>query len=350
MDWIKKHYDQFALGLISIVVLACAILLYLKTQSFPEQFSSAVEQPPKGRTLPPIVLNKIDDANALLKNPPQWTPSVPGAKDNKRGMLFVSEQYVLGKTGTPERIQVGSYYKVSLTGEDIPNTWFTDKGISVFDPTAPFQDPDKDGFPNEIEYLYKTDPQDANSHPPYYKMLFLKAVEQTPFRLRFDGYDGDPRKGKAEDFSYQINTIDLRQPSEFLKLGEKVAHTNFQLIKFEYKTAKNLKTDEQEEVSELTLKNTETGDVVVLILGKVVNSPNYFVRFNYEWPSPAQPPLRPVEFTVKKLGTFALRPNVKEIYKLIDIKDNVAVIQLPDGQKTPEGATTVQIARDPRGK
>ena len=140
-----------------------------------------------------------------------------------------------GPQGIPEKLVGKAYYKVSLTGEEIPNTWFMDRGISIFDPTVPFQDPDKDGFPNEIEFLYKTDPEDANSHPPYYRMLFLKQVEQTRFQLRFDAYDGDPKKDPIEKMQFQINTIDLRQPTEFLKIGEKIANTNFQLIKFEYK-------------------------------------------------------------------------------------------------------------------
>ena len=347
MDWIKKHYDQFALAVISAVVLAFAIFLFLKTQNFGERFTDALSNPPQGDKVPPIVLDQIDRANSLLAKPPVWAVNA-----SDRGSLFVSERYMLDKDGNPTRPAAGSIYADSLTGKPIPNVWFLDNNLPLFDSTVRLQDPDGDGFPNEVEWRWNTDPNRKDSHPPYYAMLFLKQVIRVPFRLRFLGYDGDPKKDKPEKFEFQINTLDLRQPTEFLKLGDTVSKTNFKLEKFEYKTAKNKNTDEEEDVSELTVRNTETGDKAVLILNRIVDSPDYYVRFDYQWPLPDQPPLKPGEFTVKRLGVFVLKPNVKETdrYKLVDIKDDAAVIQLPAGQTAPDGGNTVVITRDPRKK
>ena len=96
--------------------------------------------------------------------------------------------------------------------------------------------------------------------------------------------------------------------------------------------------------------NTETNDKAVLILNRIVDSPDFYVLFDYQWPQPDQPPLKPIEIRVKKAGTFVLRPNVKDFYKLIDIKENTAVIQLPEGQTAPDGSNKVEITRDPRKK
>jgi hypothetical protein len=170
------------------------------------------------------------------------------------------------------------------------------------------------------------------------------------FRLKFSSYDGDPKKDSIDKFEFFINTIDLGRRTEVLKIGDTVPSTHFKLEKFEFKTAKNTSTGEEEEVSELTLVNTETNDKAVLILNRIVDSPEYLVLFQYEWPQPDQPPLKPIEFKVKKAGAFVLRPNVKEFYKLIDIKDNAAVIQLPNGQTAADGGNTVVITRDPRKK
>jgi hypothetical protein len=349
MDWIKKHYDQFALAVISTAVLAFAVFLYLKTQSFGEKFAGAMEQPVQNDKVPPIVLDQIDHANALLAKPPAWI--VPGPEAPNRGSLFVSERYMLSPSGVPEKPIVGSIYSDSLTGKPIPNTWFLDNNLPLFDPTVRLQDPDHDGFPNEVEWRYKTDPNNKESHPPYYAMLFLKQVIRVPFHLKFTSYDGDP-KGPMDKMEFQINTIDLRQPSEFLKIGDTVHKTNFKLEKFEYKTAKNDKTGDTDDVSELTVRNTETNDKAVLILDKIVDSPDYYVRFDYQWPQPEQPPLKPMEITVKRLGFFVLRPNTtaKDRYKLIDIKEDAVVIQLPEGQKAPDGSDKVEITRDPRKK
>lgn len=95
------------------------------------------------------------------------------------------------------------------------------------------------------------------------------AAAHVPFRLIFNAYDGDPLKDLPEKFSFQINTVDLRQPSEFLKLGETVPKTKWKLAKFRFNQRLDRKTKEMEDISELTLVNTETRQEVVLILNYV---------------------------------------------------------------------------------
>jgi hypothetical protein len=354
MDWIKKHYDQFSLAVISAIVLALAIFLYLKAHSFGERFTDSLAAVAENNKVPPVVLDQIDKANALLAKPPVWVAALPDRPDSDRGSLFVSEHYMLNKEGNPTRPASGSIYTDSLTGQPIPNIWFLDHNLPLFDPTVPVQDPDGDGFTNETEWRLHTDPNSKESHPPYYEVLFLRAVLRKPFHLKFSSYDGDLKKDPTgATFEYSINTIDLRQPTEFLKIGDNIPKTTYKLEKFQYKTARNPSTDEMDDVSELTVVNTETGDRAVLILNRIVDSPDFYVQFDYEWPTPPQPPLHPVEFVVKKAGKFLLRPNVNpatDSYKLIDIKDDTAVIQLPDGQKSANGDTTVVIKRDPRRK
>jgi hypothetical protein len=354
MDWIKKHYDQFSLAVISVVVLALAILLFLKAQSFGDKFTDSLAQVVPNEKVPPVVLDQIDKAKTLLEKPPVWAVYPPDRPNAERGSLFVSEHYMLDKEGHPSRPASGSIYSDSLTGKPIPNIWFLDNNLPLFDPTVPLQDPDGDGFPNEVEWRLHTDPNNKDSHPPYYTMLFMRGVYRKPFHLKFSSYDGDPKKDpKGEKMEFFINTIDLRQPTELLKLGDNIPNTHYKLEKFEYKTRKNAGTGDEEEVSELTVINTETNDRAVLILDKIVDSPEFFVVFDYEWPSPPQPPLKPVEFQVRKAGGFYLRPNItpnKDLYKLIDIKDDAAVVQLPEGQTAPDGSKTVVISRDPRKK
>ena len=83
MYWIKKHYDQFALGVISALVLALAIFLYLKAQNFNEKFEDALKQPIENNKVPPIVLDQIDKANALLAKPPVWVVPLPDRPDQE---------------------------------------------------------------------------------------------------------------------------------------------------------------------------------------------------------------------------------------------------------------------------
>ena len=230
-------------------------------------------------------------------------------------------------------------HKDSLTGKFIPNRWFMNNRLPLLDQTVTSQDPDKDGFNNEDEARAGTDPNNKDSHPDYHTKLFVKQFIRVPFRLLFNAYDGDPKKDKPEQFSFQINTIDLKQPSEFLKIGETVARTKFKLQKFEYKTQPNPSTGEVEDVSELTVVNTETNEPVILIYNRVSDSPDYFMDFIYEWTNP------PSVFRVKKRQEFVLKPNVteKDKYKLVDSLEGKAQIQTPDGKQ-------IEILPDPRLK
>jgi hypothetical protein len=102
------------------------------------------------------------------------------------------------------------------------------------------------------------------------------SVAHIPFRLLFNAYDGDAtKKTNLAKLEFQVNTLDLRQPSEFLKLGDTISNTPWKLSSFAYKTRKNPQTGEEEDISELTLTNVNTKGSVVLVLRQVldVNAP-----------------------------------------------------------------------------
>jgi hypothetical protein len=92
---------------------------------------------------------------------------------------------------------------------------------------------------------------------------------RTPMRLLFNAYDDDATRVNVEKINFQINTLDLRHPSVFLKLGDMIPNTTFKLSKFEYKTRRNPSLGTEDDVSELTLKNVKSGATVVLVYQKV---------------------------------------------------------------------------------
>jgi hypothetical protein len=94
---------------------------------------------------------------------------------------------------------------------------------------------------------------------------------RTPMRLLFNAYDNDARKVKVEKIYFQINTLDLRQPTEFLKLGDMIPNTTFKLTKFEYKTRPNPTRGTDDDVSELTITNTKSGATAVLVYQKTTD-------------------------------------------------------------------------------
>jgi hypothetical protein len=332
MDWIKKNTDQFALAVLAFILLALSVLIILKCLNFKDSFSAIQTTPPRNDTIPGVPMDVIAAAEQSVRQPAQWIPKGPaGAKD--AGSLFVSEPYFV-EDGRLKLLDKGG-----TNFPPIPNGWLSKYGLSLLNPAVVTDDPDRDGFPNLVEYLGasrvpestnpqgdadSTNPTDPNSHPPYYTLLSVKEWKRVRFRLVFKIYNGDP--GKPDTLDFQINTLDRTGPTQFYKLGQSIEGTKYRFDKFEHKTRKNPSTGADEDVSELTLTNTETNESVILPLNMVVNSPDSIALFYYAFP-PAQ------EMPVRRGQEFALRPNLNERYKLIDINEKEAVIVLPSGEK-----------------
>ncbi len=92
--------------------------------------------------------------------------------------------------------------------------------------------------------------------------------------------------------------MDLKQPTQFLKIGEMVAGTPYKVVKYEHKTMD--KDGLEVDVSELTVENQETSQKIVLVNDKPVNDPTVYALFKYLWDGS--------EFKVKKNDSFSVKP------------------------------------------
>jgi hypothetical protein len=324
MDWIKKNYDKFILAVSAVLLIGVGVMLFLSTHGFAEKFSEVLTTPPKSDKIPEVDIAKIKEAEKSFNEPAKWKADVHS------GLVFTSESYVV-KDGKLEKVATGSVPH-SRTGELIPNKWLQQYGLSPFEREVGVQDPDGDGFLTEDEFIAKTDPTKKDSHPPYYTELFLTNWKTSRFRWVLQAITGDSKNDKPEQLDFQINTLDLSRPTEFLKLGDTVSKTTWKLKSFQYKEVPNPATGVPKETSELTLVNTETSEEVVLPLQTVVNSPTQTGEFEYRLgkkPGQAGAPK-----SVPRLKEFFLEPELKVLYKLLDGNPENAVIQLPDGKTT----------------
>jgi hypothetical protein len=338
MDWIKKNPDQFALGLLAFLLLACSGWIIFRSLHFADTFSATAVAPPRKDTVPPVDIASINEAQQEVEKPAQWVPKAP-ANAREAGSLFVSDQYIV------DNGQLKKVTGASLLGQtQIPVAWKRKYNINILDVRAEDEDPDKDGFSNKQEYwgvnrkgdgnpegdADSTNPLDAKSHPPYYAVLWLKQWVQQNFQFVMKAWAGNAKDPASLDF--QINA-GLNTPTQFLKIGDMVAGTKYKLDHFEEKSQVNQATNATDDVSELTLINIETNDPVVLVKNRSTTSPDTRGIFQYRWGP------NPQDFQVQRLQEFALRPNTSEKYKLIDIKETEAVIQLPTGEKVtiPKG-------------
>lgn len=305
MDWIKKNYDRFALLLLAVALLGSSAIMVWCVKGFQARYEPALAVVSHGKKVALLETEPLERAELALEKPAAW-----GVHP---GLLFVSRKYVVGKNAaTKENVLIDPFEAGSTPlHSPVPNEWFLKNSLeaAILEPDALGQDPDKDGFSNLDEYLGKTNPVDAQSHPSYLTKLRLKRFIKVPFRLKFEAYD---------EGSFQINTVDVRQPTQFVKIGELIAGTKFKAVKFEKKSTLNPNTGVDRDVSELTVEHTESGLQVVLVVGTEVNSPDQYARFAFLWDG--------TEFTVKKLQKFSLKPDSGVEYKLIDIKESEALI------------------------
>jgi hypothetical protein len=299
MDRLKSHYDRVTLIGAALLLLVCAIFIWRGATNFGDNFLAAQLSGPPKKPSPPGKASDLDRAIAKIQQPPQWT-------FGGRSGLFVPEKHFIGANGMPATLQT------TLVHPPVPNEWLEQFNLPIADADVLTQDADGDGFTNLDEWQGHTNPIDKNSHPDYLSKLKLKSFTEEPFRLKFSSWVGD---------TFAINTIDLKQPTLFLKVGDTVTGTRFKIIKFTEKYEPD-KYGTNMDVSELLLEQEDSKDQLTLVKEKVAMSPESVATFVYTWPAGGERR----EFEARKDQEFSLKPQEDIKYKLIDVQPTKAVI------------------------
>jgi hypothetical protein len=305
MDWMRKNYERAALIVATALLFLSAILIFGRATHFNEEFLAQGSRPAQLPASPPGKATAVEGAMQQLRQPPQWTFS-------GRSGLFVPEKHFIGADGQPATLHTTEVHP------PVPNEWFEQFGLPIADGDVLEQDPDGDGFTNLEEWEAHTNPTDRNSHPDYVTKLKLKSFSTEPFHLVF--------ASRTED-TFGINTIDLKQPTQFVKVGDNIAGTPFRVAKFVEKFERN-QYGTNIDVSELTLENNETHERLVLVKERVAISPGSIATFVYTWKGRR-------EFVVKKDQEFSLPPESDIKYKLIDVQPTKAVITSSEKPEAP---------------
>jgi hypothetical protein len=296
MDWVRAHYERVLLIAAAGLLFLSSILIWSNAARFSSQLAVMPPAPSLKSASPLAKAQELAEAAEKLRRPRQWT-------FGGRSGLFVPEKHFIGANGQPATLQTTEVHP------PVPNEWLEQFGLPIADADVLEQDPDNDGFTNLEEWQGHTNPTDPNSHPEYYTKLKLKSAVEEPFRLIFSSWMGD---------TYQINTIDFKQPTQFLKVGDTIKGTRFKIAKFLKKYEPN-KYGTNVDVSELTLEQEETKQQLTLVKEKVAISPESVATFVYTWGGRR-------EFQVRKDQEFSLKPQEQIKYKLVDVDPAKAVI------------------------
>jgi hypothetical protein len=304
MEWIKAHYDRVTLIAGAAFLFLSAIFIWWNAIQFGNRLVAQQAPPPKPAS-PPAVAVELDRAAQQLQHPAQW-------KSSAHSGLFVPEKHFIGADGRPATLQTTQVHP------PVPNDWFEKYNLPIQDADALDQDPDGDGFTNLDEWQGRTDPTNKDSHPDYLTKLHLVSATEEPFRYMFSSWVGG---------TFAINAIDQSEPTQFLKIGDVIHGTDFKIVKFTEKQARN-QYGTKVDVSELLLEHKETKAPVTLVKETVATSPQSVATFVYTWGGRR-------EFEVRKDQEFSLKP-VEEIkYKLVDVQPAKAVIVNTQKQKEP---------------
>jgi hypothetical protein len=303
MTWLRANYDRVAVLTAALFLFASAVFIMQNAWQLGGTLARPAPPPPKPAAPPPKAV-EMEQAMEKLRQPAQWTFS-------SRSGLFVPEKHFIdANTRLPATLQTTEVHP------PVPNDWLEQFALPIADADVLTQDPDADGFTNLEEWQNHTNPTDKNSHPAFIAKLKLKSFAQEPFKLVFASWVND---------TFALNTSDLKEPTQFLKIGDAIHGTKFKIVKFTEKHDTN-KYGTTGDVSELTLENRETHEQLALVKEKIMISPESVANFVYEWGERR-------EFAVKKDQEFSLKPEEQIKYKLIDVQPGKAVIvdtQKPD--------------------
>ena len=296
MEWLRAHHERVVLGAAALLLLFCAVSIWRSAVGFGADFAEKQGVIAPKKASPPREAVELARAQEKLLQPGQW--AVRG-----RSGLFVPEKHFIGPEGLPVTL------KTSEVHPPVPNEWLETYGLPIADADVLSQDPDSDGFNNLEEWQGHTNPIEKSSHPDYLTKLKMKTFSEEPFRLIFSSWVGD---------TYAINTIDMAEPTQFLRIGETIAGTRFKIAKFTPKNTTN-QYGTTVDVSELTLQHEDTKEQLTLVKEKVAISPESVVVFVYTWGGAR-------EFQVRKDQEFSLKPMDDIKYKLLDVQPTNAVI------------------------
>jgi hypothetical protein len=151
----------------------------------------------------------------------------------------------------------------------------------------------------------------------------VKVVERH-YRLVMKSYDSPESAQRPSDVTVAINLRDVNR-TQFIAVGEDIRGTNLSVKSFKQMVAAGA------DISEAIILDKRTGAEVKLPLKQEVDIPETTVVFRYQWSAPGQP--KTSDFVKRSGESFALPPDHDTKYKVVEIKPERVVLELPDGTR-----------------
>jgi hypothetical protein len=204
MSPLKANAHWLALSTVAVASLVATYFLLEGQSKLDHRRKGMLPREIRSVKLTALDLSAHQRALNHLESPGQWAITYPAS-------LFVSEPYLL-EANAPKRPKEGSLHKHSVRAENIPNQWFLDNQLPLRTPSVATADADEDGFTNEDEWWWGTDPNNKKSHPPLVTRLSFLPQKPAPNRVEFVSYEGNPEKPESEPL-LRVNLIWVDAPT-----------------------------------------------------------------------------------------------------------------------------------------
>jgi hypothetical protein len=225
MDYVKANYGQLLLLLSGLLLVAAAFYAVSSFSALESEFQTAPPRDRGAEFAANETLARLQSESGKLAAPSDK------AWEERDLSLFVSRVYLL-RDG--QLVDIVDSQIELIPG--IPNDWLLKHELDYTDAEIAQRDPDADKFSNMEEFSAGTNPRDASSMPPLWTKLRVKSFEKIPFRLKFMGAPSlRPGEPFDENTEFSINTLDYSSPTQFLKVGQRIAGSELQITKAEAK-------------------------------------------------------------------------------------------------------------------
>jgi hypothetical protein len=305
----KGPWDKILLIVSAVLVLGLSGWFVTKALAFKDLFIMQSAVP--NNMMPGTKIDQTEAASGFVMKATNWeSPNKGTAQAPKILPLFVSIPIVEINGILIDMTDPAA----QAIRPPVSNQWLMDNNLDFLNKSVLNQDSDRDGYSNLEEWTGQTNPQKAESHPPYAGKLVLKKRQSQIYRVTF--------AARPDNTKFQIK----REPTQrwpkpenfYLAIGETSSDAQIRLDSFEEKTLKNaLGITVDASILNVTFLPKSTKHILVRNVAEDIHT--YFAELEFL--------LEPGKtFFVKEGDTFPLAVDPTTKYRLVKVEENVATI------------------------
>ncbi len=311
----SNSWDKILLILVSVVVIGVAGLFISKALGFGDRF--ILEKGVPNDEMPETEEAQADIAAQFVNSTRDWSSPMRGDPAPKPLPLFVSIPIVEMKGQLIDMLDPNA----PTLREPVSNAWLLQHNLDFLNKGVLSQDPDGDGYTNQEEWDGKTEPRNADSHPPYADKLTFMKREQEVYKLKF--------KARPDGERFQIERVKTTKwpkgENFYMRVGDVSEDKQFKVESFEEKSAQRNGISIDASVLNITYLPKSTKHQLVRNVEE--GMPTYYAQLEFLLD-------RGNPFYVKEGDTFPLAKDPGTKYRVTKVTENMAVIEYEtaDGQ------------------